>query len=245
MTLERRVDPAMNAQTPDPHGAKPKSLSSLFDERMSDPAIRLLAQTTAAMRSDPDYFHREDDVASGVFLAGEQPAGMADDALARALARIDADTALDRQASERADRGDERTAELMALPSPLREAALDALRRRGWTFGGFGIRRLALLDGDGGAQAELMRVEPGFGAAEHDHAAEELTLIVTGAYDDGHGRYQAGDLSVARPGFSHAPKADTGEVCYLLAVTYGPPKFHGAFGLLQTALGFPWTPKAQ
>ena len=39
-------------------------------------------------------------------------------------------------------------------------------------------------------------------------------------------------------------KADMGEVCYLLAVTYGPPKFRGAFGLLQAALGFPWTPKA-
>jgi putative transcriptional regulator len=245
MTLERRVEPAMNAQTLDPHGMKPKSLSSLFGERMSDPAIRLLAQTTAAMRSDPDYFHREDDVAGGVFLAGEQPAGMADDSLARALARIDADAALDEQASEQVDDGDERMAELMALPSPLREAALDALQHRGWTFGGFGIRRLALMGGDGGAQAELMRVEPGFGVAEHDHAGEELTLIVTGAYGDGHARYQAGDLSVARPGFSHAPKSDVDEVCYVLAVTYGPPKFHGAFGLLQIALGFPWTPKAQ
>lgn len=235
----------MNAQTLDPHGMKPKSLSTLLGDRMSDPAIRLLAQTTAAMRSDPDYFHRDDDVASGLFLAGEQPAGMAEDALARALARIDEDAQLDLQAAEQTQRGDGRMAELMALPSPLREAALDALQHRGWTFGGFGIRRLALMGSEGGAQAELMRVEPGFGAAEHDHAAEELTLILTGAYGDGHGHYQAGDLSVARPGFCHAPKADMGEVCYLLAVTYGPPKFRGAFGLLQTALGFPWTPKAQ
>jgi putative transcriptional regulator len=224
----------MNAQT----------LNAVFDTRMSDPAINLLARTTAAMRADPDYFHREDDVASGVFLAAEHPASLAEDALARALARIDDDAALDRRASEQVQGSDGWMAELAALPSPLREAALEALKHRSWTFGGFGIRRLALMSGDGAA-AELMRVEPGFGAAPHDHQADELTLIVTGAYDDGHGRYQAGDLSLASPGFTHAPKAEMGEVCYLLAVTYGPPRFKGAFGLLQTALGFPWTPKTK
>jgi anti-sigma factor ChrR (cupin superfamily) len=31
-----------------------------------------------------------------------------------------------------------------------------------------------------------MRIEPGFGTPTHDHTAEELTLIVTGAYEDGH-----------------------------------------------------------
>lgn len=229
----------MNAHTPNS-----QSLGELFHARMADPAIGLLAQTTLAMRADPDYFHREDDVASGVFLAGEQPANLSDNALARALARIEDDAALDRRAAEQVQDHDPRIAELQGLPSPLREAALEALKHRSWTFGGFGIRRLALMNGNG-TEAELMRVEPGFGAAPHDHGAEELTLIVTGAYDDGHGRYQSGDLSVAGPGFTHAPKAEMGEVCYLLAVTYGPPKFQGAFGLLQTALGFPWTPKAR
>jgi putative transcriptional regulator len=230
--------PALEAQAPESD-----RIGDLLGARMSDPAISLLARTTAAIRTDPDYFRREDDVASGLFLAVEPPAGLADDALARALARIDDDAALDRRAAEQASQNhDARLAEVQTLPSPLREAALEALQHRGWSFGGFGIRRLALMAGDG-THAELMRVEPGFGAAEHDHAAEELTLIVTGAYDDGHGRYQAGDLSVARPGFSHAPKAEMGEVCYLLAVTYGPPRFAGAFGVLQGALGFPWTPK--
>jgi putative transcriptional regulator len=233
MILERRDDPHMNAH----------SLNTLFDARMADPAISLLAQTTAAIRADADYVRRDDDIASAVFLAEETPTALANEALARALARIDEDTALDQRAAEAADGQDPRMAELAGLPSPLREAALEALKTRRWTFGGFGIRRLALISGDG-TEAELMRVEPGFGAAPHDHGAEELTLIVTGAYDDGHGRYQSGDLSLAQPGFTHAPKAEMGEVCYLLAVTYGPPKFLGAFGLLQGALGFPWTPKA-
>jgi putative transcriptional regulator len=221
-----------------------ETLETLFAARRDDPAIRLLAETTAAMRADADYFRREDDVAGGLFLAEEAPTSLSQDAFAKALARIDADAARDRQAHERAQQSrDPRLAELQALPSPLREAALEALEHRSWTFGGFGIRRLALMIGDG-TEAELMRVEPGFGAAPHDHRGEELTLIVTGAYDDGHDRYQAGDLSVTGPGFTHAPKAEKEGVCYLLAVTYGPPKFVGAFGLLQTALGFPWAPKA-
>jgi putative transcriptional regulator len=235
--MEGRVDPMMTDQA-----LAPRSLGELFEPRKADPAIDLLARTTAAMRADPDYLHREDDVASGLFLAVEEPEGLSDDALTRALARIDADAAADQRAADQVDEHDLKMAELLALPAPLRDAALEALKHRSWTFGGFGIRRLALMTGDG-TEAELMRVEPGFGAAQHDHQAEELTLIVTGAYDDGHGRYQAGDLSVAQPGFSHAPKAEMGEVCYLLAVTYGPPKFLGAFGLLQSALGFPWQPK--
>jgi hypothetical protein len=97
----------MNAQT----------LNAVFDTRMSDPAINLLARTTAAMRADPDYFRREDDVASGVFLAGEHPASLAEDALARALARIDDDAALDRRASEQVQGRDARMAELAGLPA--------------------------------------------------------------------------------------------------------------------------------
>jgi putative transcriptional regulator len=128
------------------------------------------------------------------------------------------------------------------LPAPLREAAVEALKHRRWTFGGFGIRRLALAAGDG-TLAELLRVEPGRGAADHDHADDEITLVVTGAYRDSTGLYQPGDISLARPGFSHAPRAEPTDVCYLLAVTYGPPKFSGRFGLLQRAIGFPWTPK--
>jgi len=40
-------------------------------------------------------------------------------------------------------------------------------------------------------------------------------------------------VSLARPDFVHAPKADPGEICYLLAVTYGPSKFQGVFGVVQ------------
>jgi putative transcriptional regulator len=207
-----------------------------------DPAVALFAQTAAAVRTDARFIRREDDVASAAFLADETPAPMAADALDRVLGQIDQAADRDRRAVAATRDHGPRMAELAGLPSPLREAALEALKRHGWSFGGFGIRRLALITGDG-SEAELMRIQPGFGAAPHDHAADELTLIVTGAYHDGHDRYEPGDVTLAQPGFSHSPTAEPGEICYVLAVTYGPPKFLGAFGVLQKILGFPWPPK--
>ncbi len=219
------------------------TLAELIAGRGDDPGVRLLAQTTAALRADAAFVARPDDAAAADFLQAETPAPLAPAAFQDLLSRIGEAEHRDIAAKTAAGE-DPRRAEIAALPSPVREVALAALDHGGWSFGGFGIRRLPLAVG-GGGHVELMRIEPGFGAAEHDHAAEELTLILTGAYHDGHARYAAGDLSVARPGFSHGPVAEPGQICYVLAVSYGPPKFHGVFGVLQTLLGFPWTKEAQ
>ena len=224
--------------------AKDERLGALFEARPSDPITALLARTTSALRTDADYLHGEDDRAGGLLLLQAAPAALSGDALARALNRIETAEDLDRRAAERAAGGDARMAEIQALPSPLREAALEALNHRGWIFAGFGVRRLALME-ENGALAELVRVEPGFGAAEHDHSGEELTLVVTGAYDDGRGLHRPGDLARAEPGFKHAPRAAPGEVCYLVLVSHGPAKFTGRIGLLQKLTGFPWTPSAR
>jgi len=213
------------------------ALSDLFAQRSADPAIRLIAETTAAMRADAAFVEKPTDAAGGALLSDETPAALAADAMEAVLSRIDAFGEADRRAEAAIGRG-RRADEIARLPSPLREAALDALQTAKWEFVGFGIRRLPLMTGDG-SFAELMRVEPGHGVADHDHAAEELTLIVTGGYDDSHAHYGPGDVSVARPGFVHDPKADPGEVCYLLAVTYGPARFQGVFGLLQRVMGPP------
>jgi putative transcriptional regulator len=218
------------------------SLTAFLDARAADPAIRLLAETTHALRADADFFQREDDAASGVLLVDEAPATLAADALSRALASIEQAEALDARADARAKAGDERATELSSLPSPLREAAFEALEQRRWRFGGPGIRRLALLAGQE-TQAELLRVEPGCGAADHDHEGDELTLVVTGAYRDSTGRHEPGEVALARPGFVHTPRAEPGEVCYLLLVTYGPARFKGRVGLLQRLTGFPDAPK--
>ena len=205
-----------------------RTLHEVLAGRGQDPAIRLLADTVAALRADAGFEARAAEPAAGALLADETPAGLDAGALEAVMAQIDAASGRDLPARARAATG--RWAdEIAALPSPLREAALDALDHADWQFLGFGIRRLPLRL-KGGGFAELMRVEPGSGVADHDHAADELTLIVTGGYHDGHAHYGAGEVSLAQPAFVHAPKADPGDVCYLLAVTYGPARFLGVFG---------------
>jgi putative transcriptional regulator len=214
------------------------SLSGYFSARSGEDAIRLLAETTAAMRADAGFVEREDDVAGAAFLTDENPAGLAPGSLDQVMARIADAANLDERAAERASQGDPVVAELAALPSPVREAALAAVERQRWRFTAFGIRTVTLME-DNGVHAVLMRIEPGAGIAEHDHQSDELTLILTGAYNDGYAHYGPGDISLAQPGFSHHPKAEPGEVCYVLSVFEEPPKFRGLIGFLQRTIGFP------
>jgi putative transcriptional regulator len=216
------------------------SLDTYLTARADDPAIHLMTQTKAAMRADAGYLARDTDAAAAVFLSEEAPASLDDDALDRVLARIEAAEAADRRAV-RAAGDDPVRGEIAALPSPLREAALEALRRDHWRVNPFGLWRLPL--DLGATHCELMRVEPGVGVPQHDHLGDELTLILTGAYHDGHADYGPGDVSLARPGFAHAPKAKPGEVCYVLAVSFGDPRFTGLVGLFQRLTGYPRTPR--
>jgi putative transcriptional regulator len=215
-----------------------ETLTSVIAAHGDNRALDLLARTTHAMRADADFVARDDDVASAVFLADEQPVSLAADALNRVLGDIDAGQAADGRAAS-ALAGQVHGDELLALPLPVRDAALEALAHDArWGFAGFGIQRLPLFS-DGGAHAELMRIEPGRGVAEHDHEDEELTLVLTGAYNDGEGSYRPGDVSLAWPGFSHTPRAEAGDVCYVLVAFKGAPRFKGLFGLAQRLFGFP------
>jgi putative transcriptional regulator len=215
-----------------------RTLSRIFAAGRDNRAVDLFARTTFAMRADAHFVERDDDLAAAVFLAEEEPAALAADALNQVLGRIDEAEAQDRRAQDAARSTDGFAAEVAALPSPAREAALDAMADRRWEFAGLGIQRLPLLSDDG-EHAVLMRITPGRGVAEHDHEDEELTLVLTGAYNDGAASYRPGDVSLARPGVIHTPRAEPGEVCYVLLAYRGAPKFKGLFGLAQRAFGFP------
>ena len=216
-----------------------ETLSGVFAAGRDNRAIDLLARTTYAMRADAGFVARADDVAAAVFFSEESPAVLASDALDRVLGRIDEAERLDRKARAAAVQRDAMGAEIAALPSPVREAAMRALaEHHRWTFAGLGIQRLVLFT-DRDEHAELLRIEPGHGVADHDHEGEELTLVLTGAYHDGHAAYLPGDVSIARPGFVHTPRAEPGEVCYALLAYRGAPRFKGAIGLAQRAFGFP------
>lgn len=203
----------------------------------SHPGLRLMEATAAVLRGERTA-PREEDAVGGAFLEGETPLPLAVDAVDQALARIDALEAFYDQARTAAAGAGKRLNEVLALPEPLREAVFEAISAgRKWRLLGFGIRGLKLAVG-GGGETELLRIEPGRGVAPHDHDGDEYTLVVTGAFHDGHERFGPGDVNIARPGLVHAPLAEADEVCFALAVSLGGgARFEGVFGVFQRMSG--------
>lgn len=203
----------------------------------SHPGLRLMEATAAVLRGEQTPA-RPMDVLGGAFLDGETPVPMVGGAAAEALARIANLEAIDGRAREAAHRAGRGLGEMLDLPDPLREAVFDAMGAgRKWRFLGFGIRGLKLNVG-GEGETELLRIEPGHGVAPHDHGGEEYTLVVTGAFHDGHERFGPGDVNIARAGFVHAPLAEKDEVCFALGVSLGGgARFEGAFGVFQRLSG--------
>lgn len=211
--------------------------ASTLPDPASHPGLRLMEATAAVLRGDRAPPAPSDSL-GGVFLESETPLAMAEDAADRALARIDGLQAIDSRARAAAGRAGRDLGEMLGLPDPLREAVFESMAAgRKWRFLGFGIRGLKLaIEGEG--ETELLRIEPGHGVAPHDHGGEEYTLVVTGAFHDGHERFGPGDVNIARPGFVHAPVAEKDEVCFALGVTLGGgARFEGAFGVFQRLTG--------
>ena len=210
------------------------TLETTTPDTSRHPGLRLMEATAAVLRGAPVM---PGDVVGGAFLEDEAPAALSANAAEQAFARIDALQTIDSRARTAAGAAGRELGEVLMLPDPLREAVFDAMGDGSrWKFLGFGIRSLR-LPMDGGGETQLLRIEPGANVAEHDHDGEEYTLVVTGAFHDGHDRYGPGDVNVGRPGFSHEPRAEPGEVCYALAVSFGAPRFGFPINLLQKLTG--------
>jgi putative transcriptional regulator len=209
-----------------------EALTASYAAGALDPALRLLMETQAAIRVTAKAELNAAEALAGALLERQPPAAMSPDALASVMAVIDAPAPMDsaEQLAARAAGG--LIDEILRLPRPLHDVALNAIGHGGWMFAGPGLRTLALpIRSD--SRTELLRIEPGWGAPRHTHTGLELTLIMTGAFKDSRGRFGPGEIVVSGPDITHNPVADKGDVCYALAVTEGKLSFTGAFGLFQ------------
>ncbi|TRO97101.1 hypothetical protein FKB34_00385 [Glycocaulis profundi] len=203
--------------------------------------MRLLVDAQAAVEPEVARERERAEAAAGLLLETAEPAPMAPGALKAALAAIDAEEAGLGEAgpasgarmTKAAQAAGQALDELLALPEPVRALALE---QGGWSFAGPGVRRMELMR-EGVAKAELIRIEPGRGVPHHGHDCREFTLVLRGAFQDGMGRYVAGELCATDPSVEHKPVADAGDVCIALAVTDGPLVFTGPLGWAQRILG--------
>jgi putative transcriptional regulator len=111
------------------------------------------------------------------------------------------------------------------LPAPLLDyigGDLDAVR---WKTLGMGVRQ-AILPTAKGAMARLLHIPAGRAVPDHGHRGTELTLVLSGAFNDDVDRFGPGDLEIATPDLVHTPTAEPGADCICLAATDAPLRFN-------------------
>lgn len=176
----------------------------------------------------------------GAMLENVAPAPLSDGSLEKMLALLDQEVLPAVTAPEPIRTGDP---DLIRLPAPVRDIALAAADKNGWRNVLPGIKSLNLdlhpekREQDDKTEIQLFRLSPGKGTPRHTHGGLEYTLVLTGAFKDESGLYNAGDLSVATPDMTHRPIAMEGEDCIALAVTTAPLRFTGLMGLVQRSMG--------
>ncbi|HWA60385.1 MAG TPA: ChrR family anti-sigma-E factor [Caulobacteraceae bacterium] len=159
----------------------------------------------------------------GALLSTIEPAPMAQDALARALAAIEVPSPA---APAAAAQGPE---DWIRVPSQI----LAAARSRRWMAPGVWV---AMVDGDrkGGPRSYLLGIGAGIAVPMHTHRGSELLCVVKGAFEDGGRIYRAGDFAESDETISHEPKVtrDGDCVClvatddYLVPVSFTAKLFH-------------------
>ena len=88
------------------------------------------------------------------------------------------------------------------------------------------------------ARLFLMRIAAGAAMPEHGHGGEEITLILSGAYNDKFGRYAQGDVADLDESIEHQPVVETGAACICLVATEAPTRFKSwPARLLQPLIG--------
>ncbi|MCH2458189.1 MAG: ChrR family anti-sigma-E factor [Henriciella sp.] len=195
------------------------------------PSFRLLVETQAAIRSDVRDRVNHAEAISGIFLEQERPTMLAPNAFERTLQALD-DLEEEADAKDAAKLASERLSELLDLPEPLRERALESCMRGGWKRMTSGVKRLEIGTQAGG-HAHLYRIEPGATVPTHSHFDDELTLVVQGGFSDETGSYGPGDICLKTPTDTHSPVGDDDGICLALAVSEGGMEFKGMLGILQ------------
>jgi putative transcriptional regulator len=101
------------------------------------------------------------------------------------------------------------------------------------------VRRHAIdLSSSTSSSLYMLNIAPGKAVPEHGHGGAEMTLILSGAYNDELGRFGPGDIADLDEHLEHQPKVEPEEPCICLVATEAPTRFKGFFSrLFQPLVG--------
>lgn len=159
------------------------------------------------------------EMVGGAMLEDLPPADMADDALARVLARSDAP--------------------IPPVEHPVLEPGLPGVLRY-CTFGRWwpvapGLRWRPMRV-QGNAWGGLLSAQPGRTFPRHGHTGLELTCVLQGSLVDQAGRYGVGDVAEPEGDHDQPPRIDGTDTCICIIASEGF-RLSGVLGLMQRALG--------
>ncbi len=155
----------------------------------------------------------------GEVLESLEPAAVADDLLARTLARLSAP-----EESVRPEPAND----MSELPEPLRRYELGPWR---WIGPDMHVRDVhAPRDGD--CRVILLRIGSGRTTPVHTHAGIELTCVISGAYETDEARFGPGDFEEADGEVHHRPRTVSAEPCLCVVALDGQIRLDGWIGRL-------------
>jgi putative transcriptional regulator len=201
------------------HGLSEERLLAYAAGVLSPPEAVVVA-AHLALRPTNDAWVRRLQAVGGEFLDETAPAILSDDALARAMARIETDG------------GEVKVQpplnEMAELPEPLRRYALGPWR---WVGPGMRVRDVhAPRDGD--CRVILLQIDPGRETPKHTHCGVELTCVLSGAYATETQRFDVGDFEEADNDVLHQPRVVSDEPCLCVAALDGQIQLDGWLGRL-------------
>lgn len=114
------------------------------------------------------------------------------------------------------------------LPRPVQNAIQMPLDSIPWKFRLPGVSEYE-LDGFGDEKVSILRARPGSAVPQHTHNGREMTLVMTGAMQDGERILRAGDCAIHDEEDDHRPQIIGDDTCYCLIVMDGGLRFTGRF----------------
>lgn len=112
------------------------------------------------------------------------------------------------------------------MPQPLVDFVGHRVADIPWKTKMPGFKEYDLPDMDG-CHVSMFWIKPGRTVPMHTHEGFELSLVLTGAFNDDRGRFGRGDISIADDSVEHRPTAEMSEPCIGFAVTDGSLRLTG------------------
>lgn len=181
---------------------------------------------------------RQLEIVGAAILEDVAPADMAETSLDAFWQKLDAlDDKVLRLHPERVNRrpaGSEG-----GLSGPLATLLGHSLAEVPWKRLAPGIRYYSLpLSDPSRGDLRLLKIAPGRKMPEHGHGGSEMTLVLSGSYQDRFGRFGPGDVADLDEDVEHQPIVDAGQECICLVASEHPARFKGLLSrLLQPLIG--------